>query len=1368
MNSKKTLFMTAVSAAALAVSAGAAFENVNTYTDGLFSDVAGDAWYADEVKSTYSLGLMNGVGGGLFDPEGSVTVAEAITMAARACAAQAGETIPVSDGEWYQAYVDYALSKGFLKADSFDDYERPAKRYEVAELFADAMPDGYFGKINDVDDIHDVPDSREYKDELLTLYRAGVVMGSDNYGTFNPEYSITRAEAAAIINRVAFPESRLEKKLLVISDDDAFYLCQNSGMDGEMTGINSGWELDNRGGMPRTSLMASYATTTDISTTAGTALIRDLNKTSTGRITLYSEISVASPNGFYIEFRNEAGESVYRAEVIDGVWNVLTDGGKYVPAYEIKNGTSQFKITAVADLDNGIGSLEINGEDCAEFVLPVSGDDANIYNFRYATTDESISSYRISYTAISSNYTLDEGFGKTTKGTVPKGWTADDGVGAVGELQREYLEIPGGKSASYSFDPIGGKPIAEFNFILPENETVSYTLKSTDKVAAEFTADESGFYLNGNKVYDGQYKNLWYRVRLELDTDTQTIFIRVNGRDRGTYDFAEAVTSVNNFAVSNFSETPAGFDNFKLFKYIDHEDYVPEPVVPEGADDYKIGMNVCSLWRNGTHYGWSCITPFDDPQPVLGYYDECNPETADWEIKYFVEHGIDFQAFCMFFYWEQPFNLAGTHLMDGFMNAKYSDMSEFCILLEAANGGTPSSVEDWKERWVPYIIENFIKHESYATVDNRPIFSVFGPTKISDSLGGDAKVKECFDYLEQEVIKLGFDGMVYLACGTSSARLQAMGFDGCHAYNWNVEGYQAQTNIDKITASGDRSEVYTVPTVSVGFNNVPWAGTRYPLMSEEDYRTATEWIRDEYLPAYAEQEWQKNFLWLSTLNEYGEGTYIMPTTDEKGFMYMDTVRETFTKESADDSLNTIPTAEQRYRINHLYPQYARILRAQGYYKSVPSEDSESLLTINMTDVSNDNLWSMKDIKKGDDGVTAVGSGSDPIFNIPAASYNFNVDGVTHLKLTAKIPAGEVCTIYYATGSDTGASEARTIKFTSESDELTEYTCSVLSLKNWSGKLNYIRVDPLEKKDVEFTVKSIELICDTSLVSNYAIFDGQDDFTFKFAPMKGEKGNILAAFDPTTAIDYRLNCFAEWNRDKKELALHFEKHDVVYTIGSDKYLLDGQEKSLGFTLGDLDGLPLIPINILCEDVGYKCKINSDNKLEIETSLKAYYDKLAESRHPGKWEFETAGDTEGWKSGLMTILVSDGSLVCDSRNDTWTLTDPTVTTSTFDAFSADDIAYLELRVRYNYEYNEAHDTQQIKMYFTTDVNTKLSEANTFAADLETDDTNGEWVTIRMAAPETFKGTVTSLRFDPFDAYGHIEVDYIRFLTAEEAEQ
>jgi hypothetical protein len=84
MKNNGKIILSAILATLLSASASAAFAKTNTYTDGQFTDVPAAEWYAKEVASTYELGLMNGIGGGLFDPEGNVTVAEAVTMACRA------------------------------------------------------------------------------------------------------------------------------------------------------------------------------------------------------------------------------------------------------------------------------------------------------------------------------------------------------------------------------------------------------------------------------------------------------------------------------------------------------------------------------------------------------------------------------------------------------------------------------------------------------------------------------------------------------------------------------------------------------------------------------------------------------------------------------------------------------------------------------------------------------------------------------------------------------------------------------------------------------------------------------------------------------------------------------------------------------------------------------------------------------------------------------------------------------------------------------------------------------------------------------------------------------------------------------------
>ena len=49
----------------------------------LFDDVPTDAWYADEVAEAAALGLMEGIGGGMFDPARAITRGELAAVVVR-------------------------------------------------------------------------------------------------------------------------------------------------------------------------------------------------------------------------------------------------------------------------------------------------------------------------------------------------------------------------------------------------------------------------------------------------------------------------------------------------------------------------------------------------------------------------------------------------------------------------------------------------------------------------------------------------------------------------------------------------------------------------------------------------------------------------------------------------------------------------------------------------------------------------------------------------------------------------------------------------------------------------------------------------------------------------------------------------------------------------------------------------------------------------------------------------------------------------------------------------------------------------------------------------------------------------------------
>lgn len=178
------------------------FTAVNAYIPGQFTDVLETHWGSANVKKSYELGLMKGSSNARFDPDGNVSLAQAITMAARLNSIYiTGAEAFAQGGVWYQTYVDYAKRNGIPT--DFTDYNATATRAEFAAILAAALPTEALTAINMVAD-GIIPDV-DMKDAqaIYMLYRAGILTGNDSAGTFTPKSSITRAAAAAIITRMA-------------------------------------------------------------------------------------------------------------------------------------------------------------------------------------------------------------------------------------------------------------------------------------------------------------------------------------------------------------------------------------------------------------------------------------------------------------------------------------------------------------------------------------------------------------------------------------------------------------------------------------------------------------------------------------------------------------------------------------------------------------------------------------------------------------------------------------------------------------------------------------------------------------------------------------------------------------------------------------------------------------------------------------------------------------------------------------------------------------------------------------------------------------------------------------------------------------
>ncbi len=190
------------------------FTYVTSYKSTLFTDIDEDAWYGEKqtgaIKSAYRYGLVQGKGDKKFDPSGNITVAEAITIAARVADTYYGDDtkFKTTGTNWYDDYVDYAISKKIINKGDFLNYNKAATRAEMAYIFAHVLPSAEYDKINSVTSLPDVKSSLRFYDEIMLLYNAGILSGNDEKGTFAPSTSITRAEVSAIIVRVVNKDER--------------------------------------------------------------------------------------------------------------------------------------------------------------------------------------------------------------------------------------------------------------------------------------------------------------------------------------------------------------------------------------------------------------------------------------------------------------------------------------------------------------------------------------------------------------------------------------------------------------------------------------------------------------------------------------------------------------------------------------------------------------------------------------------------------------------------------------------------------------------------------------------------------------------------------------------------------------------------------------------------------------------------------------------------------------------------------------------------------------------------------------------------------------------------------------------------------
>lgn len=178
-----------------------------------FKDVKSTDWFYESVKGAHKMGLIDGMTADTFVPDGNLTYAQAIKLAA--CMNQRYNdgkvTLTNGSANWYDTYVEYCMNKGIITQNYASVINNKIDRQSYAAIFAKCLPAKALKAKNDIPDgsIPDVDKSNSNYNAIYTLYKAGIVNGSDAKGSFKPNDNIKRSEVSAILSRMMDESARV-------------------------------------------------------------------------------------------------------------------------------------------------------------------------------------------------------------------------------------------------------------------------------------------------------------------------------------------------------------------------------------------------------------------------------------------------------------------------------------------------------------------------------------------------------------------------------------------------------------------------------------------------------------------------------------------------------------------------------------------------------------------------------------------------------------------------------------------------------------------------------------------------------------------------------------------------------------------------------------------------------------------------------------------------------------------------------------------------------------------------------------------------------------------------------------------------------
>ena len=182
-----------------------------TYSDRKFTDINGH-WAENDIYSGVKNGLFTGISDTIFDPDGTVTRAMAVTVLGRfskdEIVASNTEFTDVTTEKYYANYVSWGAENGVVKGISETEFapESAVTREQISAMIVRylnykeiPLPTGS-EKIKEHSDYEQISDYA--KEDMAICYEMGLIKGHDS-GLIEPNGNLTRAQLASIMARIS-------------------------------------------------------------------------------------------------------------------------------------------------------------------------------------------------------------------------------------------------------------------------------------------------------------------------------------------------------------------------------------------------------------------------------------------------------------------------------------------------------------------------------------------------------------------------------------------------------------------------------------------------------------------------------------------------------------------------------------------------------------------------------------------------------------------------------------------------------------------------------------------------------------------------------------------------------------------------------------------------------------------------------------------------------------------------------------------------------------------------------------------------------------------------------------------------------------